>query len=402
MEISFIHCADLHLDSPMVGLKNLPTSIHNKLKESTFIAFRKVIDTAINKKVDFMILVGDIYDGEDRSIRAQIRFRDEMVRLKENQIEVFLVHGNHDHLNGNWVQIDLPDNVHVFPSMVTLKQFVKNNVSVHLYGFSYETRHVKERKIEEYERREDANFHIGILHGNLEGSTEHSAYAPFQVKDLLAKKMDYWALGHIHKREILETIPPIVYPGNIQGRHKKETGAKGCYFVELTEGDARLEFIPTSEVIWEPLIIDASSVQTFDDLYRLCRKKIDEIRDGRYSYIISIEVVQLQMEDSFLDSDLLEILQQDEIDSDSFVWTTSIKIQENTEWLKENLLKESAFYEELFAVTKEYEAVDEAVSSLYQHPKAHRFIEELTVEEKQELAKEAEDLLLTMLVKGGR
>lgn len=402
MEISFIHCADLHLDSPMVGLKNLPISIHNKLKESTFTAFKKVIDTAISRKVDFMIIAGDIYDGEDRSIRAQIRFREEMLRLKENQIEVYLVHGNHDHLNGNWVQIDLPDNVHVFPSMVTLKQFVKNNVSVHLYGFSYETRHVKERKIEEYERREDANFHIGILHGNLEGATEHSAYAPFQVKDLLEKKMDYWALGHIHKREILETIPPIVYPGNIQGRHKKEKGAKGCFFVELTEGDARLEFIPTSEVIWEPLIIDASSVNTFDDLYRLCQKKIDEIRDGRYSYIISMEIKHLRMEDSFLESDLLEILQQDEIDSDSFVWVTSIKIQENTDWLKENLLKESAFYEELFAVTKDYEAVDEAVASLYQHPKAHRFLEELTVEEKQELAKEAEDLLLTMLVKGGR
>ncbi|HEO8421496.1 metallophosphoesterase family protein [Niallia sp. FSL W8-0635] len=402
MELSFIHCADLHLDSPMVGLKNLPTSIHNKLKESTFIAFKKVIDTAINKKVDFMIIAGDIYDGEDRSIRAQIRFRDEMLRLKENQIEVYLVHGNHDHVNGNWVKIDLPNNVHVFPSMVTLKQFVKNNISVNLYGFSYETRHVKERKIDEYERREDANFHIGILHGNLEGATEHSAYAPFHVKDLLSKKMDYWALGHIHKREIVETIPPIVYPGNIQGRHKKETEVKGCYFVELSEGESRLAFIPTSEIIWESLIIDASSVHTFDDLYRLCREKIDEIRDGRYSYIISMEIKHLRMEDTFLDSDLLEILQQDEIDSDSFVWVTSLKSQENTEWLKENLLKESAFYEELFAVTENYEEIDKAVASLYQHPKAHRFLEELTVNEKQELAKEAEDLLLTMLVKSGR
>jgi len=384
----------------MVGLKNLPTSIHNKLKESTFIAFKKVIDTAINKKVDFIIIAGDIYDGEDRSIRAQIRFREEMLRLKENQIEVYLIHGNHDHLNGNWVQIELPDNVHVFPSMVTLKQFVKNNASVNLYGFSYETRHVQERKIDEYERNEDANFHIGILHGNLEGSTDHRAYAPFQVKDLLAKKMDYWALGHIHKRELLETIPPIVYPGNIQGRHKKETEVKGCYYVELSEGDAYLEFIPTSEVIWDTLKIDASTVKTFDDLYKLCRKEIDERREKSYSFIISIEMEQLRMEESFLDSDLLEILQQDEVDSESFVWVTSIKIQENTEWLKENLLKESAFYEELFAVTQEYEAVNEAVIPLYQHPKAHRFLEELTIDEKQALAKEAEELLLTMLKYG--
>ncbi|MCB5236620.1 MAG: DNA repair exonuclease [Niallia nealsonii] len=402
MEISFIHCADLHLDSPMVGLKNLPAFIHNKLKESTFTAFKKIIDTAISKKVDFIIIAGDIYDGEDRSIRAQIRFRDEMLRLKEKQIEVYLVHGNHDHLNGRWVQIELPPNVHVYPSMVTLEQFMKNNVTVNLYGFSYETRHVKERKIDEYARRNDANFHIGILHGNLEGATDHSAYAPFQVKDLLAKKMDYWALGHIHKREILETIPPIIYPGNIQGRHKKETEVKGCYYVELGEGDTSVEFIPTSEVIWETVKIDASPVKTFDELYRICRNKVDEKREERYSFIISIEIEQLCLEETFLDSDLLEILQQDEVDADSFVWIASIKRQENTAWLKENLLKESAFYEELFAVSKDSELVDEAVAPLYQHPKAHRFLEELSVDEKQELAKEAEELLLTMLMKSGR
>ncbi|MCM3362348.1 DNA repair exonuclease [Niallia sp. MER TA 168] len=402
MEISFIHCADLHLDSPMVGLKNLPVTMHTKLKESTFTAFKKVIDTAISKKVDFMIIAGDIYDGEDRSIKAQIRFRDEMLRLEEKQIEVYLVHGNHDHLNGSWVQIELPPNVHVFPSMVSVKQFVKNKLSVNLYGFSYETRHVKERKIDEYARRDPAHFHIGILHGNLEGSTEHSSYAPFQVKDLLAKKMDYWALGHIHKREILESIPPIVYPGNIQGRHKKETAIKGCYYVELREGDASLEFIPTSEVIWETVKIDASTVKTFNDLYMLCRKQIDEIGDGKSSFIITLEIEQLRIEESFLDSDLLEILQQDEVDADSFVWVSSIKIQENTVWLKENLLRESAFYEELFAVTKDSELLNEAVAPLFQHPKVHRFLAELTTEEKKELAEEAEDLLLTMLVKSGR
>jgi DNA repair protein SbcD/Mre11 len=401
MGISFIHCADLHLDSPMVGLKNLPTTIHNKLKESTFTAFKKVIDAAISKKVDFIIIAGDIYDGEDRSIKAQIRFRNEMLRLEEEQIEVYLIHGNHDHLNGSWVQIELPPNVHVFPSMVTVKKYVKNNLSANLYGFSYETRHIKERRIDEYERSDDANFHIGILHGNLEGSTEHSAYAPFQVSDLLAKKMDYWALGHIHKRELLESVPPIVYPGNIQGRHKKETEVKGCYYVELNDGDASLEFIPTSEVIWKNVKIDASSVHTFDDLYKLCRKEMDAIGDRKYSYIISLEIEQLRLQDSFLASDLLEILQQEEIEADFFVWINSIKVQENIEWLKENLLRESAFYEELFAVTKDFELVNEAVAPLFQHSKAHRFLEELTAEEKQELAEEAEDLLLTMLVKRG-
>lgn len=141
-----------------------------------------------------------------------------MLRLEEEQIEVYLIHGNHDHLNGSWVQIELPPNVHVFPSMVTVKKYVKNNLSANLYGFSYETRHIKERRIDEYERSDDAHFHIGILHGNLEGSTEHSAYAPFQVSDLLAKKMDYWALGHIHKRELQS-----LFPDCLSRKHTRKT-----------------------------------------------------------------------------------------------------------------------------------------------------------------------------------
>lgn len=404
MQVSFIHCADLHLDSPLVGLSSLPKSLHKRLQESTFIAFKKIVDTAIKRKVDFIIIAGDIYDGEDRSIRAQIRFREEMLRLKDNNIEVFLVHGNHDHLNGNWVHINLPDNVHTFPSAVSVKKFTKQQTTVNLYGFSYETRHINERRIDFYEKREEADFHIGILHGNLEGSLEHQAYAPFKIRDLLTKKMDYWALGHIHKRAVLHEEPPIIYPGNIQGRHKKETEVKGCYYVELNENTSQLEFIPSSEIVWKTISMDAKNVKTFDELYVLCQKELFQARQDGLSLIVSLELKDLMIEDTFSENELLEILQQaeEEVEADSFVWVREIKIRENVEWLKTNLINESTFYEELFSATESDEQVEKALAPVYQHPQAHRFLQGLSAIEKQELANEAEALLINMLVKKWR
>ncbi|KAB7664130.1 metallophosphoesterase family protein [Bacillus sp. B1-b2] len=398
MHVSFIHCADLHLDSPMVGLSNLPKTLHKKLQESTFLAFKKIVDTAINKKVDFMIIAGDIYDGEDRSIRAQIRFRDEMLRLKETNIQVYLIHGNHDHLNGNWVHIKLPENVHVFPSKVSVKKYIKENITVNLYGFSYEKRYIRDRRIDQYHKLEDGNFHIGLLHGNLEGDVEHSAYAPFTIQDLLSKKMDYWALGHIHKRKILKDNPPIIYPGNIQGRHKKESEIKGSYYVELRESDSQIEFIPSSEIVWKYLLIDAKHVSNFDELYSTCQKTIAEFENDGYSFILSLEIENLLIEETFSITELLEILQHEILDADTFIWVREIKVHENVQWMKQNLRDESAFYEELFAITGDTTQVEQAIAPLYQHSSAHRFLQELSNEEKQEWMKEAEELLIKMLV----
>ena len=98
--IRFIHAADLHLDSPFVGLKNVPEAILHKMKEAPFLAFRKLIEEAIARKVDFILLAGDLYDGENRSLRTQVRFRREMERLLEHGIQVYIIHGNHDHLGG--------------------------------------------------------------------------------------------------------------------------------------------------------------------------------------------------------------------------------------------------------------------------------------------------------------
>src|SRR4051812_21862531 len=123
--ITFIHAADLHLDSPMTGLTHLPKPIFERIKDSTFAALKTLTEAAIKHQVDFVIIAGDLFDEEDRSVRAQTRLRKEMIRLYEHNIPVYIIHGNHDHLNGTWIHLDMPANVHIFSEKVEMKVFAK-------------------------------------------------------------------------------------------------------------------------------------------------------------------------------------------------------------------------------------------------------------------------------------
>lgn len=400
-KVKFIHGADIHIDSPMVGLKSLPTRIFKRLQESTFQAFRSLVDAAITNHVDFIVLAGDLFDNENRSVRAQVFLRKEMERLAEKEIEVFLIHGNHDHMSGNWSQIEFPNNVHVFGEQVEVKTFTtKNNTSVHLYGFSYSERHVFERKINEYDRKNGADFHIGILHGNMEGSTEHGNYAPFQLNDLLEKEFHYWALGHIHKRAILKEEPAIIYPGNTQGRNRKETGVKGCYLVELDESGSKLEFVETSDVVWSEVSIDAGEVSSFDQFYQLCKDTLENIRLEGKGNIASFRISNLAMNIKNPD-ELLETIQDDEKDEDSFVWLASIHVEEKLVWKREELKKESDFYGELFDVLEQSEGWDDLLTTLYRNPAARKFLTPLLTAEVEEISKEAEAVLIEKLLRNG-
>jgi DNA repair exonuclease SbcCD nuclease subunit len=135
-QISFIHAADLHLDSPMVGLSYLPKEIFDVLKESTFTALTTLVQAAIQHQVDFVILAGDLFDEQDRSVRAQIKLRKEMERLKSYGIQVYVVHGNHDHLNGDWVHLAMPDNVHIFSRKIIFQNTEKWMALTFILGFS--------------------------------------------------------------------------------------------------------------------------------------------------------------------------------------------------------------------------------------------------------------------------
>jgi DNA repair protein SbcD/Mre11 len=395
-KVSFIHAADLHLDSPMVGLKYLPHPIFNRLRESTFEALKKVTTAAIENNVDLVILAGDLFDGEDRSLRAQSRLRSEMLKLEEKGIPVYVIHGNHDHLSGSWVQLDLPANVHIFTSEVEIKPFTtKDGILVHLYGFSYPKRHVWDRKIDDYIKQDRADFHIGILHGNEGSQSEHGNYAPFTVDDLVEKQFDYWALGHIHKRTFLFDDPPIVYPGNIQGRNKKETGIKGCYHVTLSELETNLQFIPTSDVVWEEVVIDASSAQNVQETLQICDDTKKSFRKNNMGTLLTLSLKNLQI--SYHIDELLEILQEDEQEEDSFVWIVDVIVEQSKKMNREHLKEKANFYHELFNTVDQYESTGHALDSLYGHRLGKKYLTQLSQEDQEQLLKKAEDLLIKFL-----
>ncbi|MFO1442755.1 DNA repair exonuclease [Bacillus sp. Bva_UNVM-123] len=402
-KVTFIHAADLHLDSPMIGLKNLPERIFKKLQESTFEALGKIVDAAIIHQVNFVILAGDLFDGEDRSIRAQARLRKEMERLEARNIAVFAVHGNHDHLEGVWTHLPLPKNVQLFSHEVEALKYTKEDgTSVHLYGFSYPKRHLFTRMVPFYVKEEGADFHIGILHGHIEGSSEHAKYAPFTLKELLHKEFDYWALGHIHKRQDLSTLPPVVYPGNIQGRHRKETGMKGCYLVHLSEAGCIRNFIATSVVIWDEKELDASNLNSFHDIYTMCKNIIEEKRAEKIGTILSLTIKNVNIPEqdykAVVNGELLDVLQEEEKEEEHFVWISKLSAVESKKWWsREQLEKDSAFYSELFKIASNKDELNKSIVSLYNHPVARRFLEDLPADEKNKLAIEAEELLVSLL-----
>lgn len=401
--IKFIHCADLHLDSPFVGLRNLPEKIYETTKQSTFTSFSKIIETAIQKQVDFIIIAGDLYDGEDRSIRAQLYFRKEMEKLQQEGIDVFLVHGNHDHLGGNWTELNWPKNVHSFPATVeTISYETKSCAKIHFYGFSYPKKHVFERMIDYYQKKEGADYHIGILHGHDSKNENHYSYAPFQIKELLEKNFDYWALGHIHKAQILHTEPMILYPGNIQGRHKKETGAKGCYLIEMNGMETKADFIETAPIRWETCQLTSDQqFHQFDDLYYSLIRIKDHWRQKETNIFLQIILPENILNDSLKKQidleDILSIMQEGEEEQEHFVWIYQIKLEKNE-------VNDSSISDEFFRELKQQFRdirINEPLSALYNHSKIKKYVSPLTEGEQQEIIHEAEKLLFQLLKSKG-
>ncbi|WP_414735204.1 metallophosphoesterase family protein [Carnobacterium divergens] len=362
--VQFIHGADLHLDSPFIGLKTLPDFLWEKIYQSTFTALTNLVNHAIDKQVDFVMLAGDIYDSDDRSVKAQAFLKTEMERLNQAEIPVFICHGNHDYIENSGLHLKMPENVELFSETVETKWLTtKNGERIAVSSFSYNSRWMTKRMITEYPKKhETADFHIGMLHGFSEGlETSHGHYAPFTINELKSKGYDYWALGHIHTRQVLEIQPPILYAGNTQGRSSKETGIKGCELVTLTLGDSSIETLETQDIQWETLEISLAKRSTLDDVYRKIKETI-EIKEGsQKNYLLTIELVDTKdllpnVLKKIIQGELLEALQQISA-TEPFIWVNQLKIKKRAtedttekmfimeEWLHgiEELSKENQF-----------------------------------------------------------
>lgn len=399
--IRFIHAADLHLDSPFVGLKHLPSWLFERLRESTFLAFSRLISFAIKEQVDFVLLAGDLYDGEERSLKAQLRLKKEFERLQQASIDVFVIHGNHDHMGGKWLDLQWPDNVHVFSSnQVEMKIYHKNKKpAAYIYGYSYPTRSVVENMTANYRKQDNSTVHhIGMLHGSIEGNKEHDVYCPFKVNELLNKDFDYWALGHIHKRQLLHEKDPIIaYPGNIQGRHRKESGEKGFYYVVMQESiTSSATFIGTEEVIWKEAEVSIDGLSNVSDLLQKCTQTLAQINHQAtcLTFVFTGKgVLASLLQSQQTIQDIMDALNEDETETEHFVRVVKLVNKSYLPIENKNNPKLLSFFNDLQTTVDEYQSFDEVVEPLAQHPVYRKYLEGFTLEEQEQLLKEAEKLL---------
>ena len=330
----FVHTADLHLDSPFHGIQTVNPGIAEALRESTFKAFSQIIDFCVEREVDFILIAGDVYDGADRSLKAQIRFRDELKRLCDAGISAYVIHGNHDPLDGWRAKLDWPRNIHIFDATIGRAAFAKaGEIIASIYGTSYPRREVRENLSLRYQKQLDDVYTIGILHANVGENSNHESYAPCSLRDLQGAGFDYWALGHIHKHHILQDqAPTVVYPGNPQGRHPGEGGTHGCVLVQVDEnGQNTLEFVPTDTIRWLEQEISIEGLDGEEDLLQVIEESIQtqQEQEGGRHLIGRIQLVGRGPLHRSLSSeklvDVLETVRERFNRDDPFVWIDQIR-----------------------------------------------------------------------------
>ena len=267
VRFSFLHAADIHLDSPLRGLERYEGAPAAEIRSATRQAFDNLVTLAIDEAVDFVLLAGDLYDGDWKDYNTGLYFVARMARLRDAGIRVFVISGNHDAASQITRQLQLPDNVTMFatdrPETAVIDEL---NVAIHGQGFP--TREVTEDLSQNYPQGDPQRFNIGLLHTSLDGKPGHEPYAPCSVDGLRSKGYQYWALGHVHKREVISDEPWILFPGNIQGRHIRETGARGCTLASVENGEViRLEQRDIDVLRWSLCSVDISGCERMDAVY---------------------------------------------------------------------------------------------------------------------------------------
>ncbi|MCH4337633.1 metallophosphoesterase family protein [Staphylococcus haemolyticus] len=386
--IKFIHCADLHLDSLFKSKSHLAPSIFEDVQNSAYESFKKIVDTALKEEVDFVLIVGDLFDSENRTLRAEVFLKEQFKRLEKEQIFVYISHGNHDPLTEK-ITNDWPDNVSVFSNRVeTYQAITKDGETIFVHGFSYQHDTSYENKIDEYPSSQGKKgIHIGMLHGTYSKSSTKNRYTEFILEDLNQKLYHYWALGHIHERQELSDMPPIYYPGNIQGRHFGEQGPKGCLLVEGDHLRLNATFIPTQQIRFEEAAINTDKL-TKQGIYEAIQSFKESVRsDGKAFYRLTVNVDSDRPISSQDISQIKEMIDDYEENEHHFVIieTLTFKYMQMDEV---PLVRE--FSDDLIKDNKVFE---EAMTELYLNPRASKYLEDYTEFDTVELVNRAENIL---------
>lgn len=274
--MKILHTADVHLDSPLKSLALRDPELRERVQTASRAAFVRIVDTAIAEEVTALLIAGDLFDGAERSARTAAFLVIQLERLRECGIRVFYIKGNHDAENPVTGELNLPDNVHVFDGRGGKVQV---SPEVWIHGVSFASRHAPDSLLPKFPGPVDGAVNIAMLHSSLAGAEGHDPYAPCSVGDLVSSGYDYWALGHVHRRQIHSQTPWVVMPGMPQGRDMGETGPKSATLISITD-EITIEEVPTSVVEFLEMPVDVKDLETDDALRDLLRRKLRDAADG--------------------------------------------------------------------------------------------------------------------------
>lgn len=274
--MKFLHIADVHLDSPFLGLSFLPSELFGQIKNAIQLSFEKAVNFAIDHDVDLVLLAGDTFDSIHPTPQSKIFFANQIKRLVDRQIQVVMVLGNHDYSQIDDLLLNESPYFKIIGSNEQIEQvdfMTKSQYKYRVVGFSYQHNHITEDIIAKYPPKSTSIYTIGLAHAGMkQSSVDQNNYAPFTLNEVKDLNYDYFALGHIHLRQVLSQEPWIVYSGNLQGRHVNEKDAKGFYFGQVDEQsqNTQLQFIDVSPIVWQTvdLILD----EPFKSTTKLCAK----------------------------------------------------------------------------------------------------------------------------------
>lgn len=406
--IRFVHCSDLHIDTPFKGLTELHPDLRDLLYQSTYQSFSNVIELAVSNQVDFVAISGDVYDSADKSLQAQLRFRNGLDKLAQAGIPAFVAHGNHDPLDSWSVSLQWPETVKVFGGDEVECGDIEREgrVVAKVYGISYKTRDVFDNLALKFRHNESDVPAIALLHANVGDNTGHDAYAPASINDFLGRGIAYWALGHVHQKSILrQDNPAIVYPGNTQSRHPREAGAKGCYLVELRENRTLdPEFVATDTVRFASRSIDVSGTSDIDVLTLQILSACDEARKDAAGRTLILRLTlmgrtplhaELRMGANL--SELKKVIQEQLMQHEPIVWLDQLLLKTGAPYDVDELRRGSDFAAELIALydnlrdTKcEYwNAIDSDLDALFVSWRGRRVLRKPSREELLQLTEEA-------------
>ncbi len=279
--MKFLHAADIHLDSPLAGLARRGEIPAHVLQDCTRRAFVNLIDLAIAEDVAFLLIAGDLYDGDWRDFSTGLFFNEQMRRLGRPCI---IVRGNHDAASVITSKLTQPDNVFVM-STRKVDRWASDELGVVVHGRSFPDRHIPEDFSDGYPGPETGRFCIAMLHTSADDPGAHEVYAPCRVESLIGQGYHYWALGHIHDRRVLSQHPFVVFPGNTQGRHARETGSKGATLVEVSEGRiVDVSHRATDVLRWAQIPVALDGAERMEEVAQLLRLAFEEragVAEGR-------------------------------------------------------------------------------------------------------------------------